>query len=254
MEIKVCKKCNIGKPLDDFYLEKKLYRRSECKACSVKRVSKWVKDNPEKKKETSQNWYKINSEKEIQRSREWRKNNPNKIKEYSQKWYEINYEKSIKSSRMWKENNVEKIKRYSEQYRENNPEKIKESHKKYRENNPEKIKKSLKKSNQVPKRKMSSNIRRRLSQYLKLNVISKKNKTFDIVGCAPEFLKEHLERQFKDNMNWDNYGLYGWHIDHIIPLSSAKTEEEIYKLCHYTNLQPLWAEENIKKSNKLIII
>lgn len=53
-------------------------------------------------------------------------------------------------------------------------------------------------------------------------------------------------------MNWDNRGLYGWHIDHIIPLSSAKTEEEVYKLCHYTNLQPLWAKENLSKGNKII--
>ena len=62
-----------------------------------------------------------------------------------------------------------------------------------------------------------------------------------------------VEEQFVDGMSWDNYGIYGWHIDHIIPLSSAKTEEEIFKLCHYTNLQPLWAVDNLKKSNKLII-
>jgi len=52
-------------------------------------------------------------------------------------------------------------------------------------------------------------------------------------------------------MNLDNQGK--WHIDHIIPLSSAKTEGEFYELCHYTNLQPLWAENNIKKSNKIIV-
>jgi hypothetical protein len=51
-------------------------------------------------------------------------------------------------------------------------------------------------------------------------------------------------------MSWENRD--EWHIDHIIPLSSANSEEELYKLCHYTNLQPLWAEENIKKSNKII--
>jgi hypothetical protein len=53
-------------------------------------------------------------------------------------------------------------------------------------------------------------------------------------------------------MNWDNYGVYGWHIDHIIPLTTAKDEFEIYKLCHYTNLQPLWSEENLSKGGKLI--
>ncbi len=252
METKVCTKCLIEKSLDDFYLEKKLYRRSECKTCNIKRVSKWMELNSEKKKETSQNWYKINSEKEIQRSREWKKNNPDKVKDYSQKWYENNSKKSIENSSIWKKNNIEKIKEYSKQYRENNIEKIMESHKKYRENNPEKIKETLKKSNQKPKRKMSSNIRRRLSQYLKLNIITKKNKTFEIVGCTPEFLKEHLEKQFKEGMSWENYGLYGWHIDHIIPLSSSKTEEEIYQLSYYTNLQPLWAEDNLKKGNKIL--
>jgi hypothetical protein len=80
----------------------------------------------------------------------------------------------------------------------------------------------------------------------------KKNKTFDIVGCAPNYLREHIEKQFLEGMNWENYGFYGWHIDHIIPLSSAITEEDIYKLCHYTNLQPLWAKDNLTKNNKLL--
>jgi hypothetical protein len=80
--------------------------------------------------------------------------------------------------------------------------------------------------------------------------ITKKNKTFDIVGCNPLQLKEHLEKQFVDGMTWENKG--DWHIDHIIPLSSAKTEDELYKLCHYTNLQPLWAIDNIKKGKKIL--
>ena len=77
------------------------------------------------------------------------------------------------------------------------------------------------------------------------------NKTFEIVGCTPQELKDHLEKHFKEGMTWENYGLYGWHIDHIIPLASAETEEELLKLFHYTNLQPLWAEENLLKSNKI---
>jgi len=93
-------------------------------------------------------------------------------------------------------------------------------------------------------------MRSRLSSYLKKNNITKKNKTFDIVGCSPKFLKKHLEKQFKEGMSWDNRD--EWHIDHIIPLSSAETEERLYELCHYTNLQPLWAEENMKKGNKIL--
>jgi hypothetical protein len=94
-------------------------------------------------------------------------------------------------------------------------------------------------------------MRCRVWKYITLFDITKKNKTFEIVGCTPEFLKEHLEKQFVDGMTWENRNK--WHIDHKLPLSSAKTEEELYKLCHYTNLQPLWAEENLKKSNKIII-
>ena len=93
-------------------------------------------------------------------------------------------------------------------------------------------------------------MRSRLSAYLKKLNISKKNKTFEIVGCTPQELKEHLEKQFIDGMSWENKG--NWHIDHIIPLSSAKTEEEFYMLCHFTNLQPLWAIDNIKKRDKIV--
>ena len=89
-----------------------------------------------------------------------------------------------------------------------------------------------------------------ICSFQKLNKISKKNKTFDIVGCNPIFLKEYIESKFTNGMSWDNRHM--WHIDHIIPLSSAKTEEEIYKLCHYTNLQPLWIKENLSKGSKIL--
>jgi len=86
--------------------------------------------------------------------------------------------------------------------------------------------------------------------FLKKEKIKKSNKTFELIGCTPQSLKEHLEKQFVEGMTWNNRN--EWHIDHIIPLSSAKSKEEIYKLCHYTNLQPLWAEDNLKKSNKIL--
>lgn len=71
------------------------------------------------------------------------------------------------------------------------------------------------------------------------------------LGCSVEFLKQHLESQFWPEMSWNNYG-FGedkWHIDHIVPISSANTVEELYKLCHFTNLQPLWQPDNLKKSD-----
>lgn len=79
---------------------------------------------------------------------------------------------------------------------------------------------------------------------------TKKSKASEILGCSWQELKEYIESKFVDGMNWENRHL--WHIDHKIPLATAKTEEGVYKLCHYTNLQPLWAEDNLRKGSKLI--
>jgi len=95
------------------------------------------------------------------------------------------------------------------------------------------------KRNTNPLFKLSGILRNRIKHALKAGKLSKNNTTKNILGCDFETVKIHLENQFVDGMNWDNHGLFGWHIDHIIPLASANTEEELYKLCHYTNLQPL---------------
>lgn len=73
----------------------------------------------------------------------------------------------------------------------------------------------------------------------------------EYIGCTLEELKIHLENQFQPGMSWKNHSLDGWHVDHIVPLSSAKTTKKLYKLCHYTNLQPLWAKENLRKGTKI---
>lgn len=80
--------------------------------------------------------------------------------------------------------------------------------------------------------------------------IKKNDKTENILGCTIEYFKRYIEIQFKKGMSFENYG--EWHLDHIIPMSTAKNEEEMIKLCHYTNFQPLWAKENLQKSNKII--
>ena len=75
-----------------------------------------------------------------------------------------------------------------------------------------------------------------------------------LVGCTLDELKNHLEKQFTKGMTWKNYNYRGWHVDHIIPCSSFDLiDPEQQKECfHYTNLQPLWGKDNIKKSNKII--
>lgn len=98
-----------------------------------------------------------------------------------------------------------------------------------------------------PVYRLMKNLSRRIRKFVK-----KDNKTTQkILGCSKEFFMNWIENQFQPGMTWDNYGQYGWHLDHIIPLSTANTEQEIYKLNHYTNFQPLWWEQNLSKGDKL---
>jgi len=98
---------------------------------------------------------------------------------------------------------------------------------------------------------LSNVVRNRIHRFLKLNNLDKSSKTFEIVGCSPLELKNYIEQQFIEGMSWDKMGKE-IHIDHKIPLSSAKSKEEVYMLCHYSNLQPLWAKDNILKGKKTI--
>jgi hypothetical protein len=92
-------------------------------------------------------------------------------------------------------------------------------------------------------------MRNRVKGTLKRAIKQQKIISLELVGCPTDVLIAHLESKFKPGMNWGNHGLKGWHIDHIKPVSSFDlTDMEQAKECfHYTNLQPLWATENLKK-------
>ena len=95
-------------------------------------------------------------------------------------------------------------------------------------------------------------LRTRLNSAIKGNY--KSGSAVSDLGCSIEDFKKYLESKFQDDMSWDNYNKHGWHIDHIIPLSSfdLTDREQLLKACHYTNLQPLWAKDNLSKSNKIL--
>jgi len=101
-----------------------------------------------------------------------------------------------------------------------------------------------------PLYKLKGNLRCRTTQAFRYKNYKKGTKTEELLGVSWEGAKKHIERQFTKGMTWENHG--DWHIDHIYPLSKAKTESELIKLCHYTNLQPLWASENISKGDNII--
>jgi hypothetical protein len=104
-----------------------------------------------------------------------------------------------------------------------------------------------------PVRKSKDAIRKLLLSSFKVRNIKKSKlcmKSEEIIGCSFEFFKKHIETQFQQGMSWNNHG--DWHLDHIVPLYVAKTIEELIKLNHWTNFQPLWAKENLKKNNILL--
>lgn len=101
--------------------------------------------------------------------------------------------------------------------------------------------------------RLKANLRSRLNVALKRQ--KKSGSSIKDLGCSAEFLKKYLESKFVEGMSWENYGrgLGKWNIDHIQPLSNFNLSDplQVAAVCHYTNLQPLWFEDNLKKSNKV---
>lgn len=171
-----------------------------------------------------------------ERMGKWREENPESHKLWREKY--IDYDK-VRKQKHYELNRGKYIQR-STDYRNSNKDRVNQVVRYYRK----------KRFSEDKVFKITFNVRKRIRDILKLKGDIKKETTFEIIGCSPNELVQHLQTQFKDGMSWDNYG--EWHIDHIIPLSSGKTLEDIRKLCRYTNLQPLWAKDNLKKSNKLL--
>jgi hypothetical protein len=157
-------------------------------------------------------------------------------------------------NKRYREKNRDKLNEYCKNWRYENDDKMKAKRKLYYQENKEDI---IKKNYEYCKNrektdslyKLTRGIRALILISFKKQFTTKSKKTIEILGCSFEEFKLHLESQFDDKMNWENQGTY-WHMDHIIPISSAETEEDVYRLNHYTNFQPLYWEDNLKKSNK----
>jgi len=136
-----------------------------------------------------------------------------------------------------------------------NKEKINKRHQKHYKNNKSEysirhIQYNSKRLKEDISFKILNNFRRRLLRALKDE--RKSSSSLNLLGCTSKDLKKYLESQFIEDMSWDNYGLHGWHIDHIKPCAKFDlSKESEQRACfHYTNLQPLWAEKNWLKSDK----
>ena len=199
-----------GKPCKYGHNTKRLVSDCGCMECSRLKSNRNWKENPEKMKELSKKTYQTHKAKyRIKRLQDYR----------------INPEKYRIPSRNWKSRNKAKHNEYACKYD-----------------------KSTRKIN--INYKLKTNLRSCLNTAIKNN--QKSGSAVKDLGCSiPEF-KTYIESKFKPGMSWDNWGKKGWHIDHIKPLSAFdlnNNKEQLLKACHCTNLQPLWARENLVKSN-----
>ncbi len=193
-----------------------------------------------------------------------------KYKEYQKNYHLKNKEKRLKYQRENCLKNKEKIRENQKEYRKT--EKFKQKHKEYYLKNKESFKnnhsnylqKNRKKWNKYlsnyinnrlktdPDFKLRANLRKRLSRALKGKI--KADTTINLIGCSREYLIKYIESQFDDEMSWSAYLESLIHIDHIIPCTSfdLTKEEEQRKCFHYSNLQPLWANDNKSKGNRVM--
>lgn len=245
MKTKICSTCKIEKPISEFHkrIDGILGCFARCKECNHNHYVVWYID---KGKEYHNNYYKINKKIKAKYNKKYQKENKIQIKEQKRKYRKQNKEKIKLSNKNWRNIHKEEIKQKTKIYQQKNRNKI-----------------NKQRANQKRNRRMvdinfklSTNLRTYLRNSLKQN--SKSDNTFKLLSCDIEFLKQHLESQFKKGMSWYNYGRgwngkKEWHIDHIYPCASfdlSNTEEQ--QICfHWSNLQPLWAFDNLSKGNKI---
>jgi hypothetical protein len=142
-------------------------------------------------------------------------------------WYLANKESENKKSTIWMKNNIKKVSA-----------------------------KITQKRNTDPIYKLKSNMRSRLKLALRRQRAGKTVSTSSGIGCDWDYLLKYIESKFQPGMTWENWGRYGWHMDHIRPIDSFDLSDplQVEACFHYTNLQPLWAKENLSKSNKYEVL
>ena len=227
--MKYCKKCSSFKEEKEFSKNKKSKDglQTSCKECMAKIL---------------QSWYQKNKEKHAAYSKQWQTDNKEHTRQYREQYYLENKERMNRKMHDWYRKNSEKAKEKSHQWQKNNKSRIRENTRAY----------SLKRRKEDVEYRLRKVLRARL--YSALHNNQKMGSAIKDLGCTISELKQYLESQFQPGMTWDNWSKDGWHIDHIFPLSKTDLSdpEQLKKVCHYTNLQPMWASENLSKNNRIL--
>ena len=242
MKTKRCTKCGIKKPINDFRMktdnrQHKKYIYSQCKECEKVTTRKY-----------KEKYYEQNKELVKEKSRQQRLNNHEEYIQYMKNYYQDNKDELSQKNKEYVEKHKEKTKQYQREYSESHKEIKKEYDKEYFIKNKEKIiKRMYDKYLNDDVYRFKQKIRNVIRSSFTRKGYTKKSHTYEIIGVDYETFKEHLLKSYKDTygVDWDGVELV--HIDHIIPLATAETEEDVIKLCHYTNLQLLKGEDNLSK-------
>jgi 5-methylcytosine-specific restriction endonuclease McrA len=175
--------------------------------------------------------------------REYRAANPDKMTAQYKRRYQENKAASSEASREYLKANPAKAREYAKRWRLRFPEKVRERSKRANE-----------KRVSTPRGRLEDAIRSSILGQIR-SATKKGRKTFALLGYTPQELADHLEKQFAPGMTWENYGLKGWHVDHIIPLSvhnySSPDDHDFKRAWALKNLQPLWASDNLSKSDRI---
>ena len=200
--------------------------------------------------------------------REWRKNNRDKVKAQNRKYREEHKSEAAEYHKAWRDKNREHLNGQArEKYKENptafkerkeryivsHQERYKESNKRYKQENRQKCPDyERNKRHSDPVYRFRTSVRCLIWGYAKKKGYKGNKKTWELVGCDFDTFLAYIQSQFEDGMTLENYG-HGegkWNIDHIIPISTAKTDEDVERLNHYTNLRPMWATDNYRRPKK----
>lgn len=173
---------------------------------------------------------------------QWKIENPEKYKSARYKNHRKHYERRKSNGLLWHQKNRKLASQKSIQWEKDNREKKRAIGNRYKK----------KRYANDPAFRLKIKFRNMMRRAFK-KVGSRKNASFVfLLGCDFDFLLRYIESQFAPGMSWKNHAHFGWHIDHKIPLSSARTVEDMARLCHHTNLRPLWWRENIIKGDKIL--
>lgn len=279
---KVCKHCSIEKPVSEYQKAGGgKWLQPYCKPCDAERKKKHRSENIEEITKKHKQYYQDNKEVITEKTKKYRDKNIDAVRKRSRAYREANLETVRKKQKEYNRLNSEMLnkkhlaryyndrekylskfkeyrdsrtpeqvaakKLYDRQYKKNN----KEKYAKWRTDNIESLR-AYRRADQAKRMsdvnyKLKKNLRSRLR--IALKGIAKSNTTEKLLGCTIQYFQEHIQKQFIDGMSWDNYGRKGWHVDHKKPCAEfdLRITEEQNKCFHYSNLQPLWWYDNLKK-------